>query len=122
MRQRIEVTRGFVDNQKVVLEIGETITEGINPISTVLVDSDNLAFVYLLDSDDGYRYVVLNEQLWPLLKEAVDHEMEVVLTDGTTILSLHDMGEEIGYLIDNIKGNSNYGEEMMTRVEEVFVD
>lgn len=121
MRQKIKIANGFAEDQTVILEAENKIPEGLSPASRVLADSDNAAFIYILDSEEGFSYVVLHEELWPLLKEALTSKMEVKLTDGETTFVLEDFQEEMNELLTNIQGNANYGTDMVNLVEGVFL-
>jgi hypothetical protein len=84
------------------------------------VDSDELAFVYLLENENDYTYLVIKEETWSELKKGVEEQENVFVSNGTEQLVLIDFYEELNYLIENIKGNSNYGDAMVAKVEEIF--
>nr|WP_295972572.1 hypothetical protein [uncultured Bacillus sp.] len=86
----------------------------------MLVDSAGFSFVYLLENHDSYTYIKLPEVFWSNLKKAIACRLTVSLTNGREKLYLTNFLKELGYLIENIKGNSNYGEEMVYKVEAVF--
>ncbi|WP_273850169.1 hypothetical protein [Guptibacillus spartinae] len=88
----------------------------------MLVDSDSLSFVYLLDGGEGYTYIRFQEEVWPMLANVLEKDVNVTVTsDQGSSLELVDLKEELGYLIENIKGNSNYGEDMNQAVEKAFL-
>ncbi|OXS75096.1 hypothetical protein [Domibacillus enclensis] len=92
----------------------------LQPVNQVITDSDAAAFVYLAEAEPGYVYLYIHENTWVDVKKALDenHPIVAVGTDGTFMLqSFH---EEMNDLIVNIEGNSNYGEEMVEKVERVF--
>lgn len=92
----------------------------LQPVNQVITDSDAAAFVYLAEAEPGYVYLYIHENTWVDVKKALDenHPIVAVGTDGTfMLLSFH---EEMNDLIVNIEGNSNYGEEMVEKVERVF--
>ncbi|WP_226658544.1 hypothetical protein [Pseudalkalibacillus hwajinpoensis] len=132
----METQRGevFVPQQYYIIT-GEltdhTLTFGLNEnvdlsvytaTGNMLVDSDSLSFVYLLDGGEGYTYIRFQEEVWPMLANVLKQDVSVTVTseEGST-LELVDIKEELGYLIENIKGNSNYGEEMNQAVEKAFL-
>ncbi|MFD2443207.1 hypothetical protein ACFSO7_04330 [Bacillus sp. CGMCC 1.16607] len=86
----------------------------------MLVDSDQFAFVYIIEMDGEYTYIVLKEEYWPMLKEALDESLSAFLFNQSEELPLPMFNEELEYLIGNIKGNSNYGEAMVEKVETTF--
>ncbi|MFC5732037.1 hypothetical protein ACQCT6_05005 [Cytobacillus gottheilii] len=106
---------------ELVLSIDREIDlSNIKPMEQMLVDSDHLAFVYILEVDNDYTYLVLPEHSWSDLKKAHQTEAAVKLTNGKTEILLTAFQEELSYLIENITGNSNYGEVMVEKVESIF--
>jgi hypothetical protein len=86
----------------------------------MLVDSDGLSFVYLLEKEEDYTYIVIPNTVWNELKTALTEQLPVYLSNQGERLLLNQFHEELSYLIENIKGNSNYGEKMVNEVEAVF--
>ncbi|MCQ6274297.1 hypothetical protein JMM81_04810 [Bacillus sp. V3B] len=86
----------------------------------ILVDSDGFSFIYLLENDNTYTYISIPETVWHDLKTAVSNNLPVIVTNGSDQILLTGFQEELTYLVENIKGNSNYGEEMVNKVEAVF--
>lgn len=86
----------------------------------MLVDSDNLSFVYLLETEEAYTYVMLPNQIWKELKTVLSESLPVYLSNHSERILLNQFHDELSYLIENIKGNSNYGEKMVAEVESVF--
>ncbi|MCP3761656.1 hypothetical protein NLX67_04545 [Domibacillus sp. A3M-37] len=110
----------WVDNTLRLLSEEEVEVTHLHPVNQVITDSDEAAFVYLAEAEPGYVYLYLHESTWEDVKKALDdeHSIEAVGTDGTfALVSFH---EEMNDLIVNIEGNSNYGEEMVEKVERVF--
>ncbi|WLD94927.1 hypothetical protein [Alkalihalobacillus sp. AL-G] len=93
----------------------------LQPSGQVLVDSDSQSFIYILDSSDDFVYVSFSKEHWGALKDIIDKSKEVKLeTPNHPTLVLECFKPELEYLIENIKGNANYGNEMMKSVESVF--
>ena len=122
MREKIHVEKVIRNEENDVIllvnndfPVSEIITTG-----QMLVDSSELAFVYIVEKNDSFIYVKLGENTWPILKEELESNRNFKLSNGKQISELPNLREELLYLIDNIKGNSNYGEEMVTKVEECF--
>jgi hypothetical protein len=95
--------------------------EGAKPKHYMLADSDHVAFVYILEVDDEFAYVVIPQSLWGELKAVLNHQLRVFLQSGTVRLELTGFKEELTYLIENIEGNANYGEEMEKAVKDIFL-
>ena len=103
----------------IITEAGQSLLD-LKPMGQMLVDSDNLSFIYITDFNDEYTYVVIPDSIWSELKKAVDTNAKVFLSDRKERILLPEFVEEIRYLIENIKGNSNYGDTMVEKVESTF--
>ncbi|MCR6111364.1 hypothetical protein HXA35_13530 [Bacillus sp. A301a_S52] len=92
----------------------------------MLVDSDNLAFVYLMETVDNYHHVRIKEDYWPALKQhlkvAVPVELQLEGFNDQRKIELTHFWEELSLLLENIQGNHNYGKVFVERVEEIFND
>ncbi|MGQ5113739.1 hypothetical protein ACSOV8_19635 [Bacillus halotolerans] len=122
MQNRIEILNATLSNDELRLTCE---TEGIEaerkPSGQMLVDSDNIAFVYILELADSFEYVMIKEHIWPELKQAYDQRKSIVLEAGKESIELSGLYEELEYLLENIKDNANYGEEMEKKVKRVFL-
>ena len=122
MNKRLTIQNVILkDNNKVLLEIENN--QSLNEYKAsgqMLVDSDNLSFIYLLEKDDHYTYIALPDTVWNDLKLVKLNPSQLYLTNGSEEILLTQFREELTYLIENIKGNSNYGETMVSKVEVVF--
>lgn len=118
-----QATKGEFTEDSIIFHINESAgVAGYSATGNMLVDSDNLSFVYLLDGDEGYTYIRFQEDVWPTLKDVLDNNLKVLVTDQTgETIELVEVKEELDYLVENIKGNSNYGNEMNQAVENVFL-
>ncbi|MCH6265179.1 MULTISPECIES: hypothetical protein [Neobacillus] len=117
MRKKLIVQAANVMENALVLEVSETIT-GLVPAEQILVDSEHYSFIYLMEDSDDYTYIVLPEPIWPDMKMAA--ELPVWISDGNEKIELQRFNEEFDFIINNIKGNSNYGKEMVEKAETVF--
>ncbi|MDQ0217509.1 hypothetical protein ELQ35_06775 [Peribacillus cavernae] len=122
MREKITIKEIDIDNQQLLLKTEGTVDLAeLTPKEQMLVDSDGAAFIYITENNDDYTYISLPETVWPHLKEAVSKKLPVVLISDDEKLELTGISEELAYLIDNIQGNSNYGEELVSSVERIFL-
>ncbi|NNU84720.1 hypothetical protein ETC05_13065 [Geobacillus sp. BMUD] len=94
----------------------------VSPKRHMLVDSDALAFAYILETDDHFLYVMVPKPWWPELKAALDAEEPVWLRCGEKTLELEQFHDELSYLLENIRGNANYGEALEQAVQDVFFE
>lgn len=86
----------------------------------LITDSDNLSFVYLMDSQEGYTYVQFPKTVWPLLAISLSSDQDPQIAWGHSVIQLTNFREELEMLIFNIEGNHNYGAEFTEAVEETF--
>ena len=123
MQKRIEVVESRIEQQQLYLstEPFEAEINEIRATAQMITDSDNISFIYIIDVNNQFVYVSTGEKFWMDLKEALDGEYGVYLQLGDRTLQLEGFLEELQYLIDNIEGNANYGEEMVTAVEKCFL-
>lgn len=122
MREKISVigVKRLGDDELFLQVDHEVNLDAIKPAGQMLVDSDELAFVYLLEKNNDYTYVLIKEETWTELVKAVMSKSRVYLDNGVEKMELVDFIDELNYLIENIKGNSNYGEAMVAKVEAIF--
>jgi hypothetical protein len=122
MNKRIELTKAAIENNNLILQPASLPTEieEVEAKGQMLVDSDQLAFIYILETDNEFVYAGLPHTVWPKLKEAKDKDLKVILKIKEQDIELVDLFDELEYLIENIKGNANYGEEMENKVVELF--
>ncbi|MBK3494906.1 hypothetical protein JFL43_08530 [Viridibacillus sp. YIM B01967] len=88
----------------------------------VITDSDEMAFVYLMDAGEGYQYIKFPQTIWPLLVKTLQSDSEPLLTWGEEQIELVNFQDELNALIFNIEGNHNYGVDFSTAVEEAFAE
>lgn len=119
MNKKILITKANISDKKLRLQTNEPIT-GLTPVEQILVDSKQFSFIYLMENQEGYTYIEIPEPIWPLLKESLTKQMPVWIHFDQEELELTTFNEELVEVINNIRGNSNYGEEMVTKVEGIF--
>ncbi|KXG10187.1 hypothetical protein AT864_01748 [Anoxybacillus sp. P3H1B] len=95
--------------------------ENAAPKRYMLVDSDLLSFVYIIEAGDEFIYIAIPQPVWPEVKQALHQPLSVFLQCGAAKMELPGFQEELAYLVDNIEGNANYGEEMEKAVKDVFL-
>jgi hypothetical protein len=119
MNNRILISNANVTENKLLLHVNESIS-GLIPTEQILVDSKQISFVYLMENPEGYTYIDIPESIWPLLKNTLAEQIPVWIQFEDDQLELTNFNEELVDIINNIRGNSNYGEEMVTKVEGNF--
>lgn len=106
MKLKLKMTY-FIVIQKILLKIIE--------VGQMLVDSDNYAFAYTLDDGKAYAYLIFVQETWTMLHE--NTTKKIIINDELELTEFH---QELTYILDNIKGNNNYGKEFVATVEETF--
>jgi hypothetical protein len=119
MNKQIKINQASIESNRVNLLTNESIA-GFIPKGHILVDSDHFSFIYLMEENDQYVYVGLDEAIWPVLKEAIDQKLPAYLVSDKEEVEFISFQDEMDYIINNIKGNGNYGEEMVDKVEKTF--
>ncbi|OCA84247.1 hypothetical protein A8F94_16150 [Bacillus sp. FJAT-27225] len=119
MKTKLTVTNANMLEGELILETAESI-EGLSPRGQMLVDSDNLSFIYLMEKDEVYIYISLPEEIWGDLKNGLGQPVNVFLQSNGSRVEMDNFYNELEYLIENIKGNGNYGDEMVAKVESIF--
>ncbi|WP_142675762.1 hypothetical protein [Bacillus taeanensis] len=125
MTQRFKASEAAINDNILYFNMTEVFKNfnGLRDSERMLVDSDNLSFIYILDSEAGFVYIDFPEQTWSSLKEMLDKDLEAVLqAENNEVIKLSAIKQELQYLVHNIEGNTNYGEEMMKEVEKNFLN
>lgn len=122
MREKIHVeqTERNENNQIILIVNKDILVSELVTTGQMLVDSEQLSFIYVVERDEEFSYLELGWETWLTLKEGLEFKCDYFLSNGNQSIKLTGFRNELLYLIDNIKGNSNYGEEMVTKVEECF--
>ena len=122
MNTRIELTEATIENNRLILQPASLSIEAgqLKAKGQMLVDSDQLTFIYILESPDEFVYAGLPHTIWTKLKEAKEKDLPVILQINENEIELTDIVPELNYLLENIKGNANYGDEMENKVVELF--
>jgi hypothetical protein len=119
MKRRVKVIKATISENRLQLEAADRI-DGLIPGEQILVDSDNFSFIYLMEDQEDYTYIDLPEQIWPQLKTALEKKLPVWIGKEQHEIEMLNFAVELDYVIGNIKGNSNYGQEMVKKVEGIF--
>ncbi|MDG5789126.1 hypothetical protein QA612_16840 [Evansella sp. AB-P1] len=113
-------------NAEAVVSTNETkeYIKKLKPQGQLLVDSDNKTFVYILEDENSFVHLRFSIEQWENLNTLKEKEIPlyVVLTsrEDQVRIELVKFLDELHFVLDNIKGNSNYGKEMVDAVEQYF--
>ncbi|BBK28634.1 hypothetical protein NGB78_07350 [Staphylococcus arlettae] len=111
---RIYVNEIKITDDSILCYTEESI-EGLQEAGQMLVDSDNHAFAHILDNGESYTYLIFVQETWSMLHE--NKGKKIIVNDT---LELTEFNNELTYILENIKGNSNYGKEFVSVVEDTF--
>ncbi|MED4533633.1 hypothetical protein [Metabacillus fastidiosus] len=122
MQSRITIKDAKIVDNMLVLQADqyENNENELQAKGQMLVDSDNLAFIYILETSEQYVYVGIPYTMWKQLDEAKIKELPVYVQVNNKQLELVNVIDELSFLLDNIKDNGNYGEELERKVVELF--
>jgi hypothetical protein len=122
MRKKMFIEKAERENNKLLLipALHSFSLENAQAKNYMLVDSDELAFIYIIEVNNEFIYVSIPKSLWTELNEAMKERTPVFIKDEATLIELSGIADELTYLIENIEGNANYGEEMEKAVKEIF--
>lgn len=120
MREKLHITNIEKIDGKIYFNIKEDRSlQGLHPKGHMLVDSDENAFVYILENDHEYIYVYFQEHLWTEISSQLNESNKFFVSKDISI-ELERFYDELTYLLDNIKDNHNYGETFVEKVERIF--
>ncbi|KKB38107.1 UPF0738 family protein [Bacillus thermotolerans] len=122
MRKTLHFTKAAWKGEQLILQADSPVSlSEVHAAGQMVVDSDAYAFVYLAEENDEFIYLYIHESTWTELQKALDQEARLFAEGTEGKLELEGWKEELSYLISNIEGNSNYGDEMVSKVESVFL-
>ncbi|KAA0565286.1 hypothetical protein F0342_06655 [Bacillus sp. CH30_1T] len=123
MRKIVQFKHTTYENGTLYLHTDQAdLLQGTTAAGQIIADSDRYAFVYLAENEEEYVYLYLEESIWDELKKALQEKNAVIAISDDYSLELDQFTEELDYLVTNIEGNGNYGDEMVKKVESVFLD
>ncbi|MGF3102242.1 hypothetical protein [Rossellomorea sp. DUT-2] len=123
MRKIVQFKHTTYENGTLYLHTDQAeLLQGTTAAGQIIADSDRYAFVYLAENEEEYVYLYLEESIWDELKKALLNKSAVIAKSDDYSLELDQFTEELDYLVTNIEGNGNYGDEMVKKVENIFLD
>ena len=94
----------------------------LQPVGQVIVDSDNEAFLYIIEENDAYSYIGFPQAVWSQLVQMLKSGQQPFLKVEDGLMPLGQFTDELKGLLYNIVGNSNYGDRFVEAVEKEFAD
>jgi hypothetical protein len=124
MPLRLNVQSTAWEQNKLYLNVPAETTQELSrwkDSERMLVDSDGLAFIYVLENIEGFIYIAIGCSHWEEAKKALLERAAVVIRNekGDELL-LTAFSSEMDYLTENIQGNANYGQQMEDEVIKIF--
>nr|WP_245405948.1 hypothetical protein [Lysinibacillus fusiformis] len=92
----------------------------LKPAGQLIADSDDFAFIYLLDAGEDYHYLRFPPSSWENLVHILQKKKDPILRISEEAIELTNFYDELEMLVYNIEGNYNYGAEFVQTVEQHF--
>jgi len=92
----------------------------LKPVGQLIADSDDFAFIYLLDAGEDYHYLRFPPSSWENLVHILQKKKDPILRISEEAIELTNFYDELEMLVYNIEGNYNYGAEFVQTVEQHF--
>ena len=121
MRKIYTIESFSFENQQLYFSLNDNESNlQLKPAALLIVESEDFAFVYLLDVGEDYHYLRFPPTMWTELLLILQTKQNPILQVGTEELELTNFYEELEMLVYNIEGNYNYGSEFVQAVEDYF--
>lgn len=91
-------------------------------VGTMIADSEQGSLLYIIEENDEFVYVTIPKEFWTEIKKANDLKKDVFLQAGEGTLALENWNNELSFLVQNVDGNFNYGEEFVKQIQSVFLE
>ena len=92
----------------------------IQPAGQMLADSDNVAFIYVVEEEASYSYLKIPQDYWSYLVPLLNTQTNPILLINDQEIELINFTDELTMLLLNIEGNDNYGNFFVETVEREF--
>jgi Family of unknown function (UPF0738) len=123
MRKMVEIKEINLNEQGLFLIIDNLVNLAeCHEIGTMIADSDQSSLLYIIEENEEFVYVTVPVEFWSRIKKANDQKLEVFIQIGEKKLQLNNWNDELTYLIQNVEGNFNYGEEFVKQIQQVFLE
>ncbi|MFG6496377.1 hypothetical protein P8610_13505 [Fictibacillus sp. UD] len=124
MPLRMNVQSTAWNENKLILLVQSEISKELSQwkdSERMLVDSEGLAFIYVLEREEGFIYISIDNDHWNELKNGLQKNADFVIqNEKGEELELTAFSREMEFLTENIQGNANYGQQMENEVIKVF--
>ena len=121
MRKNYTIDSFSIKNDQLYFSLNDNeLNRQFKPAEQMIADSDDFAFVYLLDAGNEYHYLRFPRTMWTELNHILQTKQNPKLQVGTEVLELTNFYEELEMLVYNIEANYNYGSEFVQAVEDHF--
>lgn len=121
MRIQNQVIKGQENDNEILFSLDAEATRPTGtPAKKMITDSEEHAFVYLMEEEEGYTYIHFPKEVWPFMALALKADTAPSLLWNDEKIPLPGFIEELTMLVYNIEGNDNYGEAFTTAVEQEF--
>ncbi|GGI14947.1 hypothetical protein [Gottfriedia solisilvae] len=125
MRKMVQINEITFNNENAMMLIIENHTLNLancHEVGTMIADSDQSSLLYIIEENEEFVYVTVPVEYWPEMKKAYDLKSEVFLQVGEAKFPLENWQNELTFLVQNVDGNFNYGEEFVKQIQSVFLE
>ncbi|PEJ60802.1 hypothetical protein CN692_01555 [Bacillus sp. AFS002410] len=124
MRKMLEINGTIIneDGLFLLLDQSKLNLEQCSEVGTMIADSDESSLLYIIEEKEEFVYVTVPFEYWSDLKKASDQNLNVFLKVAEENLALNNWNDELSYLVQNVEGNFNYGEEFVKQIQSVFLE
>ncbi|MFB7139586.1 hypothetical protein ACFCYN_08050 [Gottfriedia sp. NPDC056225] len=124
MRKMLEINGTIINEDGLFLLIDQSKLnlEQCSEVGTMIADSDESSLLYIIEEKEEFVYVTVPFEYWSDLKKASDQNINVFLKVDEENMALNSWNDELSYLVQNVEGNFNYGEEFVKQIQSVFLE
>ncbi|QKE73485.1 hypothetical protein HPK19_12020 [Arthrobacter citreus] len=124
MRKMLEINGTIINEDGLFLLIDQSKLnlEQCSEVGTMIADSDESSLLYIIEEKEEFVYVTVPFEYWSDLKKASDQNINVFLKVDEENMALNNWNDELSYLVQNVEGNFNYGEEFVKQIQSVFLE
>jgi len=122
MVQIKEITINSENEMMLIIENHAINLANCHEVGTMIADSEQSSLLYIIEENEEFVYVTIPVEYWTEIKKAYDLKSEVILQAGEAKIPLENWQNELTFLVENVDGNFNYGEEFVKQIQSIFLE
>lgn len=123
MRKMVQINEITFNNENAMMLIIDNHALNLancHEVGTMIADSEQSSLLYIIEENEEFVYVTMPIEYWSEMKKASDLKSQVFLQAGEVKIPLENWQTELTFLVENVVGNFNYGEEFVKQIQSVF--